>query len=109
MVSPLAVSFGAGDAGRWRIERIEPYRGEGLPYAQRLDVREGPQDSAPDGCIWTLSGLTGELRYTTASERHALAAVQAGLGRSVATCAALIPIRKRAMVGPRPGQAARDL
>ena len=38
--------------------------------------------------------MPSSLRYTERAEKQQLIAVQAGLGRSEATCAALIPIRK---------------
>lgn len=96
MVVPLPVSFLAGSLGAWRIARIAAYRGESLPHADRLEMREGAGGDAPSNVRWRLSGFTGELRYTTAGERGALAAVQAPLGRTQATHAALIPIRKNA-------------
>jgi hypothetical protein len=95
MVSPLSVSFHAGSAGSWRIDRIVPCIGETLPSAAWLDVSEGPA-VAPRDAVWALTGLTAELRYTTDAERKMLLAVQAPLGRSGSTCAALIPIRKSA-------------
>ncbi|MBY0312364.1 MAG: chlorite dismutase family protein [Phycisphaerales bacterium] len=44
--------------------------------------------------VWVLHGVTSNVRYMTEHEQHAVARVQAGLGRPEATCAALIPIRK---------------
>ena len=95
MVSPLLVSFLAGSTGPWRIERVMPCRGESLPSAPRLDVREGGEGAiASDSSVWRLSGATAELRYTTGAERVTLVSIQAPLGRPDAKCAALIPIRK---------------
>lgn len=96
MVSPLLVFFTAGATGAWRIGRVLPVRGEALPQAPRLEVREGGEAPSGAEAVWQLSGATAELRYTTGTERATLVAVQAPLGRAEATCAALIPIRKSA-------------
>jgi hypothetical protein len=42
MVTPSVVSFIAGAAGAWRVERMLACRGEGLVPAARLDVT-GPR------------------------------------------------------------------
>jgi chlorite dismutase len=49
---------------------------------------------APAETAWTLRGITSNTRYTTRDETTALTSVQEGLGRTRATRAALIPIRK---------------
>jgi len=95
MVTPLQVSFIAGVVGSWRVESIAAVCGESLHMAARLQVIDGAE-ARPDASVWRLDGFTGELRYTTGTERQALVAVQASLGRREATCAALIPIRKNA-------------
>jgi hypothetical protein len=94
MPSPIFVSFKAGSSGDWRIDRIASIIGDGLPIAGFLDVVESP-DRLPDaGDAWQLNGVTSNTRYTTRTETSTLVAVQQGLGRSAATRAALIPIRK---------------
>jgi chlorite dismutase len=50
----------------------------------------------PSRNSWRLVGVASSLRYTERAEKQQLNAVQAGLGRSEATSAALIPIRKSA-------------
>jgi hypothetical protein len=95
MTAPLLVSFVAGATGAWRIERVQSCRGDSLPVADRLEIIEGERGEASDAG-WRLTGFTAELRYTTGAERGRLTAVQAGLGRPLARCAALIPIRKSA-------------
>lgn len=95
MPPPLLVSFTAGDAGAWTIDQLTAVRGETLAMAARLDVVEGAAGPAPvPDAVWRLRGTTSNLRYTLRKEAAALAAVQEGLGRAQATCAALIPIRK---------------
>lgn len=96
MPSPLSVHFVAGPSGLWKIERISPVIGLGLPIAERLDVLEGSGTSLHDQSEWALRGITSNTRYTNRTEVDALVSRQAGLMRSNATCAALIPIRKTA-------------
>ena len=43
-----------------------------------------------------MAGVASHVRYVERAEKEQLAAVQAGLGRPEATCAALIPIKKSA-------------
>lgn len=94
MPAPLLVSFTAAASGAWKIDRIEAVRGESLPLAERLAVAEGPDIAPSQQAAWQLRGTTSNLRYTLRKEASALAAVQEGLGRAQASCAALIPIRK---------------
>lgn len=67
--------------------------GDKLPSAAYVDITNQPSHSRAS---WSLSGVGSNLRYTTASERGALQARQAALGRESAHCAVLIPIRKSA-------------
>lgn len=91
---PLFVSFVGGSSGLWRIDRADAVIGEGLPRAERLDVRESAAlPSAADG-VWTLRGVTSNARYITRAEADVLAERQEGLLRPASTRAALIPIRK---------------
>jgi len=94
MPNPILVTFIAGPAGQWRVDRQSNISGDGLPVAQRLSMFES---SAPPGVgeeIWRLRGTTSNLRYTNRQEVASLAAIQEGLGRPRSTRAALIPIRK---------------
>jgi chlorite dismutase len=93
MPSPLLVSFVAGSAGPWRVERIQAVCGDALPNAERLSVLEGRGAHEPSSS-WILRGITSNTRYTNRAEVDALSARQPGLGRPEASCAALIPIRK---------------
>jgi len=89
MPPPFTVTFSAGDAGPWRIERLSAVSGPGLSAAAtHLAMTDSP------GAAWRLRGVVSHPRYSTAAELKVLAGIQAGLGRSEAMCAALIPIRK---------------
>jgi chlorite dismutase len=92
---PLNVSFVGGATGPWEIDRIAAVVGESLPAAERLAVLERTS-TVPAGSIWCLRGVVSHERYVTREEHEALIARQLGLGRSEATRAALIPIRKTA-------------
>jgi len=70
--------------------------GPPLPAVERLAVVEGTRGAVP-GATWTLFGVAGHERYVVRQEHERLAARSPGLGRSEATLAALIPIRKSAV------------
>lgn len=94
MPLPLHVSFVAGAAGQWRIDRIEAVAGTSLARATHLAVSEGDSRTATLAGLWCLRGVTSNTRYTTRPEVGALIARQEGLGRRQASRAALIPISK---------------
>ncbi len=94
MPPPVLVTFSAGASGPWRIESIVRVAGEGLPPAERLSVGEAVASSPGLTIRWALRGTTSNLRYSHRGEAASLLAVQEGLGRPEARCAALIPIRK---------------
>lgn len=94
MSAPLFVTFVGGSVGRWRADRVEPVRGDGLPTVDRLDMLEGGDRRSRGSPRWVLRGVTSNERYVTRAEHDALAAVQAPLGRPEATRAALISVRK---------------
>ncbi len=86
-------SFAAGNSGPWRIESISAVVGDGLPEATHLNIRE--EDTAiADDASWVLRGVTSNGRYVRRAEQQRLVERQEGLGRTRATRAALIPIRK---------------
>jgi chlorite dismutase len=93
-MSVTRVSFVAGDAGEWAVERVTAVRGEGLAVARTLRHVEGGDLIAPADAAWTLHGVRSNERYVERSEKAHLGAVQQGLGRADSRLAALIPIRK---------------
>jgi len=76
--------------------RTETLVGESLPDTERLDIVSSPDLSTGSTARWTLRGITSNERYVVREEKSRLVSTQQGLGRSEATCAALIPIRKNA-------------
>jgi hypothetical protein len=87
------VSFVGGEAGEWRVDRIDPAQGDSLTDVNRLSIVDEVTVAAPGGG-WVLRGAVSHERYVTGAEHERLAAVQAPLGRPEATRAALIPISK---------------
>jgi hypothetical protein len=78
---------------------MSPVTGEPLPFVPALSVTDSEAVSlplVPSRHAWRLVGVASSLRYTERAEKQQLNAVQAVLGRSEATSAALIPIRKSA-------------
>ena len=90
-------TFRGGQSGGWRVTSISPVTGEPLPFMPALSITDSDAASlplVPSRHAWRLVGVPSSLRYTERAEKQQLTAVQAGLGRLEATCAALIPIRK---------------
>lgn len=92
----MLVTFQAGDAGAWTVDRIDAVVGRGLPPARRLDILEDRQGKTASEAAsgWALRGFTSNERYVERQERAVLTALQPPLGRPEATHAALIPVRK---------------
>ena len=89
------VRFVGGKTGRWRVLGVRPVRGDILPQVERIAVCRGDEPS-PLESQWTLSGVISNIRYVERPEQQELTLKQAPLGRTEATMAAIIPIRKTA-------------
>jgi Chlorite dismutase len=85
--------FIGGDKGEWKVIHMNTVTGESLLPVSHLKIMESSIVKPGEG-LWTLKGLRSNLRYTERDEKEKLNAIQAELGRSEATNAALIPIRK---------------
>lgn len=85
--------FIGGDTGKWKVISMTTVSGQPIETVTYLDISPNLNTSLNKG-IWTLTGFTSNVRYAEKAEREKLQAVQSDLGRSLATCAALIPIRK---------------
>ena len=88
--------FVAGNTGPWQVNATHYLCGDPLPAAARIAVVPDTPGFQPAGAAWSLRGITSNERYVTRAEKTALVAKQESLGRSQASCAALIPIRKTA-------------
>jgi chlorite dismutase len=95
-MSTRLFTFIGGETGLWQVVKMTTLLGEPLPEASRLTVMSGSPDLATANAKWFLRGITSNERYVTRQEKDQLMAKQAGLSRSEAVCAALIPIRKNA-------------
>jgi len=85
--------FIGGDKGKWKVMSMTTICGQPIDKVAYIDILQHLENHLNKG-IWTLSGFTSNIRYTEKVEREKLIAVQSELGRPLATCAALIPIRK---------------
>jgi chlorite dismutase len=92
-MNPRHFTFTAGDLGAWRIREIRTVKGDPLAPANRLQITN---DIGTETGTWALHGVTSNERYVNQGEKDQLVARQEGLGRPIATHAALIPIRKTA-------------
>jgi chlorite dismutase len=93
----MFTTFRGGHSGGWRVTSISPVTGDPLPIMPALSVVDSESAAlplVPSRNSWRLVGVASYLRYTERAEKQQLVAVQAGLDRPEATCAALIPIRK---------------
>jgi chlorite dismutase len=91
-----AFTFIAGNTGPWRVMRQSVVSGAALASCAALDVQSGLLAELPAGAQWLLRGVQSNERYVTRAEKTALVAQQPAIGRSQATCAAFIPLRKSA-------------
>lgn len=85
--------FIGGDSGGWKVISMATVSGQPIETVARLDILPNSANTFHKGG-WTLTGFTSNVRYAEKAEREKLIAVQSDLGRPLATCAALIPIRK---------------
>lgn len=86
-------NFIGGSTGEWLVKELRPVVGEVIANVSHLKVESNSLEKSSSG-IWTLRGFSSNIRYAEKVEKEKLLAVQEGLGRPQATCAALIPIRK---------------
>ena len=95
----MFTTFRGGQSGAWRITAISPVRGAPLAPVASLSLVHSDAIALPllpSQTSWRLAGVASHLRYVERPEKTQLDAVQTGLGRPEASCAALIPIRKSA-------------
>jgi len=87
-------TFAAAGTGGWTVRAQTTVAGQDL--ARQIALRVVPGFETPPGSIWTLRGITSNVRYVEQVEEAALAAKQEGLAGLGSTYAALMPIRKSA-------------
>ncbi len=85
--------FIGGNTGEWKILKMETVIGKPIETVPYLKITNSSLQKSAEG-LWTIKGLVSNVRYAEKEEKEKLLAIQAGLGRTAATCAALIPIRK---------------
>lgn len=87
-------SFLGTSAGPWKVASVTSVAGGSLDPVEAIDVQNAYVREPPPGATWVLRGVTSNQRYVTRPEQATLVAVQEGLGRPHATCAAMIPMSK---------------
>ncbi len=87
-------SFIGGSTGEWKVTRMQTITGEPLLPVEYIHIKL--EHISPKNALWVLRGTNNHTRYSERTEVDAMKARQEGLGRSHATHAALIPIRKNA-------------
>ena len=92
-MKPIVFDFVGCNQGNLQVTAMTTLNGESLPPITHLEILPSSLEPTSTG-IWTLKGLTSNLRYTEKEDKDKLAAIQADLGRAGATLAAFIPIRK---------------
>jgi chlorite dismutase len=93
----MFTTFRGGQSGPWRITALTAVKGEALAPVRSLSVMHSDAIALPllpSATAWRLAGTASHGRYVERPEKERLAEVQAGLGRTESTCAALIPIKK---------------
>ncbi|MFG6428645.1 chlorite dismutase family protein [Roseateles sp. LYH14W] len=91
---PRLFLFVGADQGDWTVTSQRTLAGEGLAPVSAVTMLG--TEAAPGSGTWALRGITSNERYVERAEKTQLLAVQEGLSRPQARCAALIPIRKTA-------------
>jgi chlorite dismutase len=94
----MFTTFTAGSTGNWHVMSVKQAMGDGLATASHLSVANSAVIALPgvSDAGWRVTGIASHVRYVERAEKTALVTVQAGLGRTDATHAALIPIKKSA-------------
>jgi chlorite dismutase len=93
----MFTTFRGGQSGAWLMTSLSPVKGDGLAPVRSLSVVHSQAIALPllpSQTSWRLAGVPSHARYVERAEKTQLDAVQAGLDRPEATCAALIPIKK---------------
>ena len=89
--------FRGGPSGAWQVTSLLPVTGESLAPVHFLSAVNSGSIALPllpSPTSWRVAGVASHVRYVERAEKTQLAAVQPELGRTEATCAALIPIKK---------------
>jgi hypothetical protein len=91
-----AFTFIGGDAGTWSVVSQRTLSGAPVAHAARVEMVHGMAVETASNAAWTLRGIATNDRYTTSAEKAELVKRQAPIGRTGATRAALILLRKTA-------------
>lgn len=87
-------SYVGGTTGPWQVTQATTRCGAILPIASHVRITTGQLDRVPAGTAWILSGVVSNSRYVAREEIDPFLLNGVSSGRSEASCAAIIPIRK---------------
>lgn len=90
----MFTTFIGGAEGSWQVTSVVTVRGAALRQPTHLNVMQTLEFSPLQRNEWRLTGVASHVRYVERREKTDLVQRQAGLGRSEASCAALLPISK---------------
>jgi hypothetical protein len=93
-MSTRLFSFMGGDKGPWRVVSMKAIAGKPLAAVNSLDIVSSTESPPYPQAAWVFRGITSNERYVDREERQQIVAKLLNLGRTEATCAALISIRK---------------
>lgn len=86
-------NFIGDDVGEWKVSSIATLKGSPITTVSHITKVASDLVQSKTG-IWALKGIISNSRYTEKVDKDKLVAIQEDLGRSNATFAAFIPIRK---------------
>ena len=84
--------FRGSDSGKWEVQSKDTIIGESLPKC--MYINRASEEYILENNIWTLKGVTSNLRYTHRDEKVVLDENPSVLNKIENTCAAFIPIKK---------------
>jgi len=89
-----AFTFIGGDHGNWAVVSQRTLLGAPIAQVARVDIVPGIAPAIPSNAAWSLRGVATNDRYTTAVEKAELVKRQVPIGRTEATRATLVLMRK---------------
>lgn len=87
-------TFYGGQTGAWRVLSFNTLCGSPLLWVSHIEKSEAAPIPGANGYIWQLQGVASYLRYTTRPEKNMLDEKPSVLGRTEASYAAMISLKK---------------
>jgi chlorite dismutase len=87
-------AFYGGQTGNWKVLSMKTITGQAMEPVTRINNINLSESSEQINSVWTLKGISSNLRYTTRDEKTSLDKTPSVLGKPEFKYAALIPIQK---------------